>query len=243
MEEMKSINDTQQQKELMEKMSKGQFTLRDMYKQFQSVMKLGPLDKVMGMIPGMPEYLIPQNGDDESTMRLRKFMYMMDSMSDAELDGKIDMHKKNDEKTEKRIRRIAAGSGTHPNEVKALLQAHKQFEGMVSKMGKAGLMGKGAQAKQRQMQEMMKKNPGAMMKQLQNNPQAMQMVSVLPRKYHVQLLDLRFSAMFNVTNGFFPTDATAFSEHGWDGWIPRWWVSSHGTWWKYARYGEFMYAL
>lgn len=165
----------------MEKMSKGQFTLRDMYKQFQSVMKLGPLDKVMGMIPGMPEYLIPQNGnkDDASTQRLRKFMYMMDSMNDAELDGKIDMHTKNDANIEKRIRRIAAGSGTHPNEVKALLQAHKQFEGMVSKMGKSGMMGKGAQAKQRQMQEMMKKNPGAMMKQLQNNPQAMQMVSVI----------------------------------------------------------------
>mmetsp|Transcript_17429 Transcript_17429/g.36323 ORF Transcript_17429/g.36323 Transcript_17429/m.36323 type:complete len:577 (-) Transcript_17429:164-1894(-) len=178
-EEMKSINDTQQQKELMDNMSKGKFTLRDMYKQFQSVMKLGPLDKVMGMIPGMPEYLIPQNGDDESTIRLRKFMYMMDSMSDAELDGKIDMHKKNDEKTEKRIRRIAAGSGTHPNEVKALLQAHKQFEGMVSKMGKSGLMGKGGQAKQRQMQEMMKKNPAAMMKQMQNNPQAMQMMQQL----------------------------------------------------------------
>eukprot|EP00581_Thalassiosira_minuscula_P010568 CAMPEP_0183713174 /NCGR_PEP_ID=MMETSP0737-20130205/8105_1 /TAXON_ID=385413 /ORGANISM="Thalassiosira miniscula, Strain CCMP1093" /LENGTH=446 /DNA_ID=CAMNT_0025941925 /DNA_START=97 /DNA_END=1434 /DNA_ORIENTATION=+ len=114
MEEMKSMNDGKNQEELMEKMSKGVFTLRDMYKQFQSVMKLGPLDKVMGMIPGMPDYLIPQNGDDESTLRLRKFMYMMDSMNDAELDGKIDLHKKNDPPTEKRIRRIAAGSGTHP---------------------------------------------------------------------------------------------------------------------------------
>ena len=176
MEEMKSINDGKNQEELIEKMSKGQFTLRDMYKQFQSVMKIGPLNKVMGMIPGIPEYLIPQNGDDESTRRLRKFMYMMDSMNDAELDGKIDFHKKNDPSLEKRIRRIAAGSGTHPDEVKMLLQAHKQFEGVVSKMGKAGLMGKGGQAKQRQMAEQMRKNPGAMMKQLQNNPQAMQMV-------------------------------------------------------------------
>ena len=58
MEEMKSINDGKNQEELIEKMSKGQFTLRDMYKQFQSVMKIGPLNKVMGMIPGIPEYLI-----------------------------------------------------------------------------------------------------------------------------------------------------------------------------------------
>lgn len=178
MEEMKSINDGQDQEELMAKMSKGQFTLRDMYKQFQSVMKLGSMDKVMGMIPGMPDYLIPKNGDDESTQRLRKFMYMMDSMNNAELDGKVDLHKKNDPSVEKRIRRIAAGSGTHPLEVKMLLQTHKQFEGMVSKMGKSGLMGKGG-AKQRQMMEQMKKNPNAMMKQLQSNPQAMQMMQQL----------------------------------------------------------------
>lgn len=103
----------------------------------------------------------------------------MDSMNDAELDGKIDFHKKGDQTLEKRIRRIAAGSGTHPTEVKMLLQAHQQFEGMVSKMGKSGMMGKGGQAKQRQMMEQMRKNPNAMMKQLQNNPQAMQMMQQL----------------------------------------------------------------
>ena len=30
----------------------GVFTLRDMYEQFQNVMKMGPLGKVMSMIPG-----------------------------------------------------------------------------------------------------------------------------------------------------------------------------------------------
>lgn len=38
-----------------ERMSKGQFTLRDLYKQLQGAMKLGPMGKVMGMIPGMGE--------------------------------------------------------------------------------------------------------------------------------------------------------------------------------------------
>lgn len=36
-----------------ERMSKGQFTLRDLYKHLSSAMKLGPMSKVMGMIPGM----------------------------------------------------------------------------------------------------------------------------------------------------------------------------------------------
>lgn len=34
-------------------MSKGQFTLRDLYQRLSSTMKLGPMNKVMGMIPGM----------------------------------------------------------------------------------------------------------------------------------------------------------------------------------------------
>ncbi|CAN0433880.1 unnamed protein product, partial [Hapterophycus canaliculatus] len=34
-------------------MSKGKFTLRDLYKQLSSAMKMGPMGKVMGMIPGM----------------------------------------------------------------------------------------------------------------------------------------------------------------------------------------------
>jgi signal recognition particle subunit SRP54 len=74
MEAMKGGDDGKSQEELMEKMSKGRFTLRDMYSQFQRVMNVGPLNKVMGMIPGMPEYLIPQgSGNDASTNRLKNF--------------------------------------------------------------------------------------------------------------------------------------------------------------------------
>lgn len=163
--------------ELMEKMQKGQFTLRDMYKQFQNVMKSGPMNKAMGMVPGMPDYLIPQSGDEASNHRLKKFMYMMDSMTDAELDGKVDMHNKRGDDTtiESRIKRIARGSGTHPNEVKMLLQCHKQFEGMVSKMGKSGMLKGNNAAKQKQLMEQMKKNPGAALNRLnQMNPQMLQ---------------------------------------------------------------------
>lgn len=171
-EEMNEVHGGDGQKELIEKMSKGQFNLRDMYKQFQNVMR-GPMNKMMGMVPGMPDYL--QSGDDENKRRLKKFMYMMDSMTDAELDGKVDWHnKRGDNSTvESRIKRIARGSGTHPNEVKMLLQTHKQMEGMVSKMGKSGML-KG-NAKQMQMMEAMKKNPAAAMSQLNKmNPQMLQ---------------------------------------------------------------------
>lgn len=175
MDAMKSVTDSKTQEQLMERMSKGEFTLRMMYQQFEKVMNMGPLNKLVGMMPGMPDYLVPKGGDQQATDRLRKFMIMMDSMNNAELDGKIDMHVKDDPQIESRIRRIAAGSGSHPNEVKMLLLAHKQFEGMVSKMGKSGLMGKGAQQRQAQLQAQMRKNPNFINQRLnQMDPRMLQ---------------------------------------------------------------------
>ena len=55
---MKQIKDTigdDKNDEMMEKFSKGEFTLRDMYEQFENVMKLGPLSKVMAMIRASPD--------------------------------------------------------------------------------------------------------------------------------------------------------------------------------------------
>ncbi|GAX17215.1 signal recognition particle subunit SRP54 [Fistulifera solaris] len=173
MDAMNSVSDGKSQEELMKKMSRGEFTLRDMYNQFSKVMNLGPMNKLMGMIPGMPDYLMPQG--EESTHRLRKFMVMMDSMSNAELDGKVDLRTKYDPQVEKRIRRIAAGSGSHPNEVKMLLVVHKQFEGMVSKMGKSGIVGKNAQARQQQLAAQIKKNPNFIQQRLnQMDPKMLQ---------------------------------------------------------------------
>merc|ERR1712025_793178 len=40
-------------KELVDKLKQGQFTLRDMYEQFQNIMKMGPFSQIMSMIPGL----------------------------------------------------------------------------------------------------------------------------------------------------------------------------------------------
>lgn len=157
MEEMKHVVDIDKQPEMLDRFGKGLFTLRDMYEQFSSVMKLGPLNKVMGMIPGMPSWMQQAAGGDEGTNRMKVFMYMMDSMTDAELDGKVDI-----EKSPSRLARIARGSGTQPEQVIVLLKCHKQFEGVVKKMGKSGLM-KGGES---QMQKNMSRNPAGVMQQL-----------------------------------------------------------------------------
>lgn len=108
------------------------------------------------MIPSMAGLMSGSAGDD-SSLRLKKFMYMMDSMTDAELDGQVDL-----EKFPKRIERIARGSGVQPQEVIALLKAHKQFEGMIKKMGKSGMM-KGSD---KDMAKKMQRNPTQAMSQI-----------------------------------------------------------------------------
>mmetsp|Transcript_14648 Transcript_14648/g.21870 ORF Transcript_14648/g.21870 Transcript_14648/m.21870 type:complete len:526 (+) Transcript_14648:126-1703(+) len=87
LEEMKEVKNNNQQEELMKKMSKGEFTLRDMYKQLQTNLmgSSGPMGQIMGGGGG-------QSGMGGDTTQTKKFMYMMDSMTDGELDGKVDWH-------------------------------------------------------------------------------------------------------------------------------------------------------
>jgi signal recognition particle subunit SRP54 len=126
-EKVKDAVSIDNQKKLVENISKGIFSLRDMKEQYQAVLKMGPLDKVVGMIPGLSSEMMPKGQEKEATKKINKFLYMMDSMTDAELDCKVKID-------ESRIRRIARGSGTIPQEVKLLIDEHGKFAKMVDKM-------------------------------------------------------------------------------------------------------------
>mmetsp|Transcript_72840 Transcript_72840/g.189640 ORF Transcript_72840/g.189640 Transcript_72840/m.189640 type:complete len:521 (+) Transcript_72840:114-1676(+) len=124
------------QPELLNKISKGKFSLRDLYEQFQNLQKMGPMGQIMQMIPGMSQ-LMPQGAEKEGVKRIKRFMVMMDSMTDDELDCKKGTAL---DKDLRRIFRVAKGAGTNPYAVVELLHEHRRFETMVVKMGKAGLM-------------------------------------------------------------------------------------------------------
>lgn len=70
---MNAIKDAglDKQPELYQKLQQGVFTLRDMYEQFQNVMKMGPLGKVMSMIPGMSA-MMTKGKENESQQRFKK---------------------------------------------------------------------------------------------------------------------------------------------------------------------------
>ena len=48
---------------------------------------MGSLGNVVGMIPGFNANMIPKGQEKESTDRIKKFLYVMDSMTKEELDG------------------------------------------------------------------------------------------------------------------------------------------------------------
>ena len=74
--------DIKQNEKMLEKLKEGQFTLRDMYEQFQNIMKMGPINQIMGMIPGFSTEFLTKGGEKESAARLKRMMCIMDSMND-----------------------------------------------------------------------------------------------------------------------------------------------------------------
>lgn len=112
--------------ETIKRMEKGQFSLRDMRAQFEGIMKLGPMSKVMEMMPGMLSQLMPKGQEAEATKRFKIFLCIMDSMTADELDNPLLF-----QKDPGRGMRVARGAGQHPAIVQQLLQQYFQMEQMV----------------------------------------------------------------------------------------------------------------
>jgi signal recognition particle subunit SRP54 len=109
-------------------MLSGKFTLVDMYQQMAAVTKMGPLQKVMSMLPGMSS-MEDKIDYEESQKRLAQFRVIMDSMTlqEKEMPAII---------KGKRIDRIAAGAGVEPKDVRLLLKQYNQSRKMMGTIGK-----------------------------------------------------------------------------------------------------------
>ncbi|KAJ1947761.1 Signal recognition particle [Kickxella alabastrina] len=154
---VETVQDMQLDKntDMMKNIAKGVFTLKDMRDQLQNILKMGPLGKIMGMMPGMSPEMMQGFDSDESSKKLRSYMCVFDSMTEKELasDGKIF-------EDEARLMRVARGSGVRVVEIQALLHQHRQFGQIVKKMGGPnGMLGK----MNPQAMQQMAKNPGAAM--------------------------------------------------------------------------------
>ena len=128
--------DLEQQQKLEAKLKKGQFTLDDFMAQMAQIKKLGPMSRVMGMIPGMSELTKSANMDGgEVEKQMLRMQAIYDSMSKKErgdpdvLDGP-------------RRRRVAAGAGVEPREVGQFMKQFEMSRGMMKAVGGMGMGGR-----------------------------------------------------------------------------------------------------
>ena len=133
-----------------ERLRTGEFTLDDFKKMLQQTRRLGPLGKVLGMIPGMGQ-LKELVGDADLDKDMGRLFGIIDSMTPQERrnPGKVI--------DQQRRRRIATGAGVELQEVSDLV---KQFDGMSAMM--KGMAGMGMRERVQQMQAMQGQmaNPG-----------------------------------------------------------------------------------
>jgi len=125
-----------------ERLKAGEFTLEDFKKMMLQTRRLGPLGKVIGMIPGMGGMQDMLAGADLEK-DVNRLFGIIDSMTPAE--------RRNPSRTidQSRRRRIAAGAGVQPQEVNDLV---KQFDGMASMM--KGMAGLGMRERMREVQKL-----------------------------------------------------------------------------------------
>ncbi|MFN0244067.1 MAG: signal recognition particle protein, partial [Planctomycetota bacterium] len=121
-----------------EKLVMGSFTLEDMLAQIRMIRKLGPMKKVMGMMPGMSGLADSIDVDDKQMNRLEALFTSMTPRERLQPDV-LDMNRR---------RRIARGAGQEIAAVNDLLKRFKEMNRMMKELNKSGLAAKfGAKAK------------------------------------------------------------------------------------------------
>jgi signal recognition particle subunit SRP54 len=123
--------DEKQARELERKLRKSQFTLEDFREQLLRVRKMGSMEDLLGMIPGMGGKLKELKGAAPDEAELKRTLAIIDSMTREERHNVKILNGS-------RRKRIAMGSGTTVQEVNRLLKNFQQAEAMIKRLSHAG---------------------------------------------------------------------------------------------------------
>ncbi|WP_455392807.1 signal recognition particle protein Srp54 [[Eubacterium] cellulosolvens] len=131
LEKVQDVTDAELAEDTARKIMSGKFTLHDMYDQMRTLSDMGPLQKIMNLLPfnmtGGAK--LPTGSLEDTQEKLKKFRIIMDSMTEQEMNNPQII------KTS-RVQRIARGSGCDVKDVKALLKyynmSRKAIKGFTS---------------------------------------------------------------------------------------------------------------
>ena len=123
--------DKDKAEKLARKLKKGQFDMDDLAEQLRQMKKLGGMQGVLGMLPGVGKIkgqLDAAGLDDKILTRQEAIIQSMTRKERADPDVINGSRRK----------RIAQGSGVEVSEVNKLLKMHRQMSDVMKKMGKGG---------------------------------------------------------------------------------------------------------
>ena len=151
-EKAEQVIDREDAEKLEAKLRKNEFSLGDFRDQLRTIRKMGPLESILGMLPGMGQLKGAMGAVDEKEMD--RVEAIINSMTPGERDDHTLMNGS-------RRKRIAKGSGTSVEEVNRLL---KQFVEMKKMLKVVGGLGQGGGSK-----AAMRKKMGALKQMMQQH--------------------------------------------------------------------------
>ncbi len=126
--------DQEKAERIAAKMKKGAFDLDDLAEQLRQLQKMGGMQSILGMLPGMGKIKkqLASMDMDDSVFKHQEAIISSMTREERAKPALIKASRK---------KRIAAGSGTRVQDVNQLLKMHKQMAGMMKKMGRGGRKG------------------------------------------------------------------------------------------------------
>jgi signal recognition particle subunit SRP54 len=134
-EKAQGVMDQEQALKVGQKLVKGEFDLEDFRDQLQQLKKMGPLNQLLDMIPGMSQ-LTAGMAPDVTDKQMKVIEAIINSMTPGERHNPRIINAS-------RKRRIARGSGTTVTEVNDLLSQFRQMQRMMKQLTGGGKHGRG----------------------------------------------------------------------------------------------------
>ena len=127
LERAEEVMDADKAEETAKRLLSGKFSLVEMREQMEALAQMGPLGKVMEMIPGMAG-MMKGNQAEATQGKLERFKVLMNSMTQQEMENPKLIKRS-------RLQRIAAGAGADVQEVRELLAYYNKSRKMMSSLG------------------------------------------------------------------------------------------------------------
>ncbi len=127
LEKAQGVVSQEEAEELSQRLVQGDFNLLDLYSQIEAMKKMGPIGKVLEMVPGLGGMKLPKEMLDVQDEKFGTWKHILKSCTKEELEDPEIIGSS-------RIERIAKGSGASVSDVRELLKHYKQTKKLMKMM-------------------------------------------------------------------------------------------------------------